>query len=69
MAAPSPQLEAAWRRLHDEIFASTTHGMHIVTDESGHSIKATEPDLETNAINWVLQVARADEKKVRSRAP
>jgi len=62
LPAASPQFEAAWRRLHDEIFELTTHGMHIVTDESGHSIKATEPDLQTNAIKWVLQVARAPER-------
>jgi pimeloyl-ACP methyl ester carboxylesterase len=67
LTAASPEGEAIWRRLHDEIFESTTHGMHIVTNESGHSIKATEPDLETNAITWVLQVARADEKRARNK--
>jgi pimeloyl-ACP methyl ester carboxylesterase len=46
------------RGLHDEMFESTTYGMHIVTRKSGHHIQNDEPELVLNAIRWVVNAAR-----------
>jgi pimeloyl-ACP methyl ester carboxylesterase len=60
-----PEVETLWRKLQDDVFQSTTHGMHIVTKKSGHAIAATEPDLEVNAIKWVLETARTAKKSTK----
>jgi hypothetical protein len=62
-----PDEEVLWRNLQSEIFQSTSYGMHIVTAKSGHNIALTEPDLELNAIRWVLDAARA--KKTEESPP
>jgi pimeloyl-ACP methyl ester carboxylesterase len=48
-----------FRGLHDEMFRSTTYGMHIVTRKSGHLIQNDEPELVLNAIRWVVEAAKA----------
>lgn len=48
-----------WRDLHEELFQSTTNGMHIVTSKSGHLIQKDEPELVINAIRWVVDAARS----------
>ena len=53
-----PGAAKVWRDLHDEIFRSTTYGMHIVTSRSGHLIQKDEPDLVVNAIRWVVDAAK-----------
>ena len=54
-----PGAAKAWRAMHEEIFRSTTYGMHIVTARSGHLIQKDEPDLVVNAIRWVVDAAKA----------
>jgi len=56
-----PAVLKAWRVLQDEVFRSTTHGMHIVTNKSGHNITETEPELVINSIRWVVDTVRADQ--------
>lgn len=53
-----PAVLKAWRSLHDELFQSTTHGMHILTNQSGHDIAGHEPDLVINAVRWVIDAVR-----------
>lgn len=60
---PEPKDEGAviqkmWRGLHDELFQNTSHGMHILTDKSGHDVAGHEPDLVIDAIRWVVSTAR-----------
>ncbi len=57
-----PEYEAEWRKAQEEIFQSTTYGMHVVTAKSGHDIGQDEPELLWNAIRWVLDAARARQK-------
>jgi len=57
----SPADEEAWRNLQNEIFQSTTYGMHIVTAKSGHVVQETEAGMVLNAIRWVLGAAQARE--------
>lgn len=47
-----------WRDLHEELFHSTTNGMHIVTSKSGHTIQNDEPQLVVDAIRWVIERSR-----------
>ncbi len=54
-----PEVEKFWRAAQTEVFESTTHGMLIVTDKSGHGIQGSEPDLVINAIRWVVDTVRA----------
>ena len=54
-----PGAAKVWRELHDEIFRSATHGMHVVTSRSGHLIQKDEPDLVVNATRWVVDAANA----------
>lgn len=55
----APGAVKLWRDLHEELFQSTTYGMHIVTSKSGHGIQRDEPDLVVNAIRWVVDAVRA----------
>ncbi|HVS54293.1 MAG TPA: alpha/beta hydrolase [Opitutaceae bacterium] len=57
-----PEFEEEWRKSQEEIFQSTTHGMHIVTAKSGHDIGHDEPELVWNAIRWVLDAVRPPAK-------
>jgi pimeloyl-ACP methyl ester carboxylesterase len=67
---PVPAIfEEDWRKLQDEVFQSTTHGMHIVTDRSGHAIANDEPELVWQAIRWVLETARIDGRSGAKKAP
>ncbi len=59
-----PEAEAVWRKLNNEIFQSTTYGIHIVTAKSGHGIGRDEPELVLNAIRWVLDAARTRAKNL-----
>lgn len=54
---PASQL-AILRRLHAEVFASSTRGMHIVSHKSGHNFFAGEPELVFGAVRWVVDAAR-----------
>jgi pimeloyl-ACP methyl ester carboxylesterase len=47
------------RQLHGEVFASSSHGMHIVTSQSGHNINSGEPEMVATAVRWVVDAARA----------
>jgi len=53
-----PAVLKAWRSLHDELFQSTTHGMHILTNQSGHDIAGHEPELVINVVRWVVDAVR-----------
>jgi pimeloyl-ACP methyl ester carboxylesterase len=55
---PASQLKIL-RQLHGELFASSTHGMHIVTNKSGHHINAGEPELMATAVRWVVDAVRS----------
>jgi pimeloyl-ACP methyl ester carboxylesterase len=54
----APGSAKIWRDLHEELFQSTSYGMHIVTAKSGHLIQKDEPELVVNAIRWVVEAAR-----------
>ncbi len=55
-----PAVLRMWRNLQDELFQSTSRGMHIVTDKSGHDIAAKEPDIVVNAVRWVVNAVREE---------
>ncbi len=55
---PAAQLKVL-RQLHGEVFASSSHGMHIVTSKSGHHINSGEPELMATAVRWVVDAARS----------
>ncbi len=55
----------AWRNLQNSVFESTTQGMHIVTNRSGHDIASKEPDLVIDAVCWVVDRARQDRAEKR----
>ncbi len=59
VSSQAPGAVKIWRDLHEELFQSTTYGMHIVTAKSGHGIQKDEPNLVVNAIRWVVDAARA----------
>jgi len=51
-----------WRALHDEWFQRSRNGIHIETSRSGHDIQSSEPGLVINAIRFVLDRVRANER-------
>jgi pimeloyl-ACP methyl ester carboxylesterase len=51
-----------WRALHDEWFQRSRNGIHIETTRSGHDIQSSEPGLVINAIRFVLDRVRANER-------
>jgi len=53
-----PAVLKAWRSLQDEVFSTTTQGMHIVTPRSGHDIAGRDPDLVISAVRTVIDAAR-----------
>ncbi len=53
-----PAVLKAWRSLQDEVFSTTTQGMHIVTQRSGHDIAGRDPDLVISAVRTVIDAAR-----------
>jgi pimeloyl-ACP methyl ester carboxylesterase len=55
-----PGLMPVWRRLQEEVFQSTTRGMLILTNKSGHDIARKEPDLVVNSVRWVVETVRKD---------
>src|SRR5205085_2897486 len=55
---PADQLKI-FRQLHGEVFASSSHGMHIVTSKSGHNINQGEPKMVADAVRWVVEAARS----------
>lgn len=46
------------RRIHTELFEHTTHGVHIVTTESGHNMHEDQPGLVVDSIRRVVNAAR-----------
>ncbi|HVF29826.1 MAG TPA: alpha/beta hydrolase [Pyrinomonadaceae bacterium] len=58
-ASIGPGAAKIFRELHNEMFESTTYGMHIVTRKSGHHIQTDEPELVLKAIRWVVDAVRA----------
>jgi pimeloyl-ACP methyl ester carboxylesterase len=56
-----PEFLKIWRSLQGEMFSATTHGRHVVTNKSGHTITADEPDLVVSEIRWVVEAARLNQ--------
>jgi len=54
----SQDYRKVWRDLHSELFQATSNGMHIVTDQAGHSIYVDDPDLVVMAISYVINAVR-----------
>ena len=48
----------AWRSLQEEVFSTTTQGMHIVTARSGHDVAGRDPDLVVSAVRTVIDLVR-----------
>lgn len=57
-ASGPPAVLNAWRSLQDEVFSTTTQGMHIVTSRSGHDIAGRDPELVISAVRTVIDSAR-----------
>lgn len=60
-----PAILKAWRAMDDELFQSTSHGMHIVTNKSDHNITGEEPELVINAVRWVVDTVRKSDAENR----
>lgn len=52
----SPQTEAAWRSLQNELVMCSSNGKHVIAEKSGHYIHFSEPDVVINAIRDVVRV-------------
>lgn len=57
------EIKKVWRRMHSEWFESSLNGMHIVTNNSGHYIHKSEPELVVDAIKYVVNYVRTDTTK------
>lgn len=65
-----PDAVKVWRGFHNEMFQSTSYGMHIVTRKSGHIIQDDEPEIVLNAIQWVVDAAKSRKGiNAKSRVP
>jgi pimeloyl-ACP methyl ester carboxylesterase len=53
-----PAVLKAWRSLQEEVFSTTTQGMHIVTPRSGHDVAGRDPELVISAVRTVVDAAR-----------
>ena len=53
-----PEGHVVWRALHDEWFQRSRNGLHIETTHSGHDTQHEEPQLVTEAIQFVLDRVR-----------
>ena len=51
--------------MDNDLFQSTSHGMHIVTNKSGHNIAGQEPELVINAVRWVVDTVRTGDAESR----
>ena len=57
-----PRALAIWRELHDEWFARSTNGIHIVSAQTGHEVINDRPQLILQAVKFVLDQARTSKR-------
>jgi pimeloyl-ACP methyl ester carboxylesterase len=53
-----PRAIAAWRALHDEWFARTSHGLRLVSNRTGHYVMSDEPALVVEALRFLVSATR-----------
>jgi len=49
---------AVWRQLHDEWFARSTDGLHLVSSRTAHYVMNDQPSLITDAVRFVVGEVR-----------
>lgn len=48
------ELDAMWDEMQLELVALSTNSMHLIAEESGHIIQATQPELVVDAVKMLL---------------